>query len=172
MPTRRETRGAASAAPRRSRVPRGFTLLEIIFAVVILGIMTKFAMMKLVTPATLTLRAQASSAAEQVRRAQTLAMARRQRMGVGVTTGINGQLTIGCATTPPACPADAAFVYTLGQGVVVGSPSAAIFYNSLGQPVDAAGVPNAADVTLALSYGGTTHTVSVAALTGHVSLAP
>ena len=62
-------RGARSrepvhAVPAARRRLRGFTLPEMVFTMVILAILAKFAMMKLVTPGTMTVHAQAHAAAD------------------------------------------------------------------------------------------------------------
>ena len=160
--------------PRRTRRGiAGFTLLEVIFTVVILAILAKFAMMKLVTPATLTLPTQVQSVADLIRRAQSLAVVRGQRMSVSVTTaGANGSVAVACVASAP-CNTDASV--TVSQGVVVGSTST-IYFNSLGQPVNSAGTALASDASFTLSYQtgstNTTYTVTVAALTGRVSVSP
>jgi len=151
------------------RAVAGFTLLEIVFTVVLLGILAKFAMMKLVTPATMTLPAQAQSLADLIRRAQSLAMVRGQRMSVSVvTSGANGSMAVACVASAP-CNTDSSL--TVGQGAVVGSAST-IYFNSLGQPVNNTGAALASDTSFTLSYGSATYTVTVAALTGRVSVSP
>jgi len=151
------------------RAVAGFTLLEIVFTVVLLGILAKFAMMKLVTPATMTLPAQAQSLADLIRRAQSLAMVRGQRMSVSVvTSGANGSMAVACVASAP-CNTDSSL--TVGQGAVVGSAST-IYFNSLGQPVDSTGAALASDTSFTLSYSSATYTVTVAALTGRVSVSP
>lgn len=151
----------------------GFTLLDAIFAIVLLGILTKFAMMKLVTPATMTLPTQAQSVADLIRRAQSLAVVRGQRTSVSVATaGMNGSLAVACVASAP-CNTDSGL--TVSQGVVVGNTST-IYFNSLGQPVNSAGVPLTSDTNFTLSYltgsVNATFTVTVAALTGRVSVSP
>ena len=72
------------SASRTPRAAAGFTLLDVVFTVVILGALAKFAMMKLVTPATMTLPAQAQSVADLIRRAQSLAVVRGQLSKGGI----------------------------------------------------------------------------------------
>jgi hypothetical protein len=147
--------------------------LDIVFTVVILSALAAVAIMKLVTPGTMTLPAQAQSLADLIRRAQSLAVVRGQRMGVSVTTsGANGRVAIACAASAP-CSTDTSL--TVSQGTVVGS-AGTIYFNSLGQPVDSAGAPLASDASFTLSYqtgaNNATYTVTVAALTGRVSVSP
>lgn len=158
---------------RTRRAGAGFTLLEMVFVVVVLGALVKFAMMKLVTPATMTLPTQAQSLADLIRRAQSLAVMRGQRMSVSVaTSGINGRVAIACAASAP-CNTDTSL--TVSQGAVVGSTST-FYFNSLGQPVDNAGAALTSDTSFTLSYqtgeNNAIYTVTVAALTGRVSVSP
>jgi len=160
-------------ASRTRRAGAGFTLLELVFVIVVLAALTKFAMAKLVTPGSMTLPAQAQSLADLIRRAQSLAMVRGQRMSVAVpSSGANRQLAIACASGATPCNTDTTL--TVSQGVAVVS-AGTIYFNTLGQPVDGAGTPLAADTRYQLCYqtGSTieTYTVSVAALTGRVMAA-
>ena len=154
------------------RAAAGFTLVELVVTVVLLGILARYAMAKLVTPATMTLPAQAQSLADLIRRAQSLAVVRGQRMSVSVATpGANGRVAIACASGP--CNTDASL--SVSQGAVVLGPSP-IYFNSLGQPVNNAGVALTTNpsppFTLSYTTGGSTdtYTVTVAALTGRVSV--
>ena len=160
-------------ASRPKCVSAGFTLLELVFIIVVLGALAKFAMMKLVPPATMTLPTQVQSVADLIRRAQSLAVVRGQRMSVSVTTsGANGRIAVACAASTP-CNTDTSL--TVSQGAVVGS-AGTIYFNSLGQPVDSAGAALASDASFTLSYqtgdNNATYTVTVAALTGRVSVSP
>src|SRR5436305_7763937 len=105
------------ASSRIRRAEAGFTLVELVFTVLLLAILAKFSMMKLVTPATVTLPTQAQSLADLIRRAQSLAVVRGQRMSVSVTTaGADGRLAIACVASAP-CSTDTSL--TVGQGAVV-----------------------------------------------------
>jgi len=157
---------------RKSRRTRaGATLLEAVFVIVVLCALAKFAMMKLVTPATMTLPTQAQTLADLIRRAQSLAVVRGQRMGVSVaTSGTNGRVNVACAASAP-CTTDTSL--TLSEGVAIGSTNG-IYFNSLGQPLSSAGAVLSQDASFTLCYQSgntaTTYTVSVAALTGRVSI--
>jgi prepilin-type N-terminal cleavage/methylation domain-containing protein len=159
-----------------SRRAAGFTLLEVIFVIVVLGIFAKFAMMKLVTPATLTLPAQAQSVADVIRRAQSLAVVRGERTRVSVTpTNLPltpGSVAVACPASAP-CNTDTSL--TVSHGAELGGASS-VYFNSLGQPVSNAGVALTAPTSFTLRYatggGYTTFTVTVAALTGRVSVSP
>lgn len=159
-----------SSTSRRAIV--GFTLLEVIFVIILLGILTKFAMMKLITPGTMTLPAQAQAVAGLVRQAQALAVQRGQRMCFRVdTTGANGRFAY-AAPTGGACTATESSL-SMAQGVSVGSATT-VYFNSLGLPVDNTGAALASNTTFTVSYttGGTTATknIVVSALTGRVAV--
>lgn len=152
----------------------GFTLMEVIVACVVLTILIRFAMIKLVPPGALTLHAQAHSLADIVRRAQSLATVRRERMSVSVAqSGTNGRIALACVTGTTPCATDATL--TFAQDVSLGN-SGTVYFNTLGVPVDNAGTPTNADASFTLSHtlgsDTKTFTVSVAALTGRVSVSP
>lgn len=147
----------------------GLTLLEVIFVIVVLGVLTKVAMMKLVTPATMTLHTQAQSVADLIRRGQSLAVVRGQRHSVAVATaGANRSIAAACPASG-GCSTDASF--SVSQEVALG-PVSTLYFNSLGQPVDNAGTVLSTNSVFTVSYEGTSFNVSVAPLTGRVSVTP
>ena len=77
-------------------------------------------------------------------------------------------MAVACVASAP-CNTDSSL--TVGQGAVVGSAST-IYFNSLGQPVNNTGAALASDTSFTLSYNSATYTVTVAALTGRVSVSP
>jgi prepilin-type N-terminal cleavage/methylation domain-containing protein len=149
------------------RRQRGFTLTEIMVTVAVLGIMAAYAMMKTVTPASMTLSVQARTAADHIRRAQTQAMACRQRMVVTVPS--SSVISVASGGSPACLPRSD---YALSHGVEVSGST--LRFNTLGQPVDNAGTPlaTATSYTLSFTTGGitSTSTVTVEALTGRVSV--
>jgi prepilin-type N-terminal cleavage/methylation domain-containing protein len=152
----------------------GFTLVELAITVSVIGILSAYAMMKLMTPGTLTLPTQAQAVAAFIRRAQVLAVNRGQQMKVSVaTTGANGTLAIACSSGTTPCTTDASL--TVGDNIVVGSASA-MYFNSLGLPVNSAGTALTTNPSYTLSFttGSTTatETITVSTLTGRVSVTP
>lgn len=147
----------------------GLTLLEVIFVIVVLGVLTKVAMMKLVTPATMTLHAQAQSVADVVRRAQSLAVVRGQRHSVAVATaGTNRSIAAACPASG-GCSTDTSF--SVSQDVAI-APVSTLYFNSLGQPVNSGGTTLTTNSTFTVSYQGSSFNVTVAPLTGRVSVSP
>ena len=138
----------------------GFTLVELIIVIVALGVLTAYAVMKSVPAAELTLPSQAQTLASNIRHAQTLAYTTGRSLRLTITTGANGTYSVSCVT---AGTCTQAFSVTLQKDVVLGGTST-VDFSTLGQPSGAA--------SYTLSSGGATETVSVAALTGLVTVSP
>lgn len=143
-----------------------------VFTIVVLGILAKYAIPKLLPTATMTLQPQAQGMRDVIRRAQSLAMTRGQRMRATVSTS---GVSVSCAP-PASCSTDASFVAT--QGVSVGGSLAAIEFNTLGQPVavgSPSGTPLAASTTFTVTYNNpaipacSKYVVTLAPNTGQVS---
>ena len=158
----------------------GFTLLEVIFTIVLLGVMTKFAMMKLVSPAALTLPAQAQSVADVIRRAQTLAVVRGQRVRVSVAaSGPDFLVQVAPCNSAGTCTVDSSLTL-LADSSVTWCTTPTVYFNSLGEPVASAApaAPAAASSTpFPMAYRASCPataalTVTVAPLTGRVSVGP
>ena len=149
---------------------RGFSLLQMVFTIALLAILARYAVPRFVQSATLTVPSQARSVADTVRRGQSQATLRGARMQVSVAaSGANGQLAVSCAASG-AC--NTVSSYTLAQGAVLGGATS-VYFNSLGQPVSSSGTPLTTDTSFTISYtGAPTHTVTVSALTGRVSVSP
>ena len=150
----------------------GFTLVELVIVIVVLGIVSVYAAMKSVSPAEATLPSQAQKLASDIRHIQTLAYTWGKRLRISITTGANGSYSVSCVTSgaspcntsPVIDPATGnSFSVALQKNVVLGG-SATLDFTSLGQPVAAASYTTVS--------GGSTKTISVAALTGYVTVAP
>lgn len=144
-----------------------------VFTIVVLGILAKYAIPKLLPTATMTLQPQAQGMRDVIRRAQSLAMTRGQRMRVTVSAS---SVSVGCASGTPPCSTDASFL--AAQGVSVGSSVPAIDFNTLGQPVatsSPSSAPVAASATFTVSYNNpaipacSKYVVTLAPNTGQVS---
>ena len=153
----------------------GFSLLQMVFTIVLIGVLAKFAIPKLLPTATMTLQPQAQGMRDVIRRAQSLAMTRGQRMRVTVSAAASS-VSVACADGTPPCSTDASFIAT--QGVRVGGSSAAIDFNTLGQPVaigSPSSTPLSTSATFTVSYnnpavsGCSKYVVTVAPNTGQVS---
>jgi Tfp pilus assembly protein FimT len=173
---------------RRSRAAvQGISLLESLFVVVLISILSVVALPKLWDKGTFTLPSQADAAADLVRRGQSLAMTGGIWTRVKVlTSGTNGTIVLQtCAVSGTSCVDHSRFVAT--HNVSVGALGTDILFNTLGQPVLSNGSATSSDIRVPLSFSFidpgvpvapgnlpqvTTQTVSVnvAALTGRVYL--
>jgi prepilin-type N-terminal cleavage/methylation domain-containing protein len=154
---------------------KGFTLVELVIVIVMLGALSAYATMRSVTPAEMSLPSQAQTLASDIRRVQTLAYTSGNRMRLSITPGANGTYTaltcvVNSVTTCScvivnsvnSCP-PAVFAVFLQKGVTLAGTSA-LDFTSDGQPLISA--------SYTLTYGSSTKTVAVTALTGVVTVTP
>lgn len=150
---------------RRVTASAGFTLLESVVVIVLLGILAAYVVPKGFGTSSLTLEAQARTLAADLQHAQNLAATSGQT--VLVCTSANRYLLQQGGSCPSPLPAnqtsEPVFV-ALGNGVTfVSLPT--LSYNSMGQP------SSVASFQIKASDSAATYTVSVAALSGLVSIA-
>ena len=186
--------------PRGNSATQGFTLVELVVVIAALGVLSAYAAMTTVSPAEMSLPSQAQTLASDIRRVQTLAYTSGNRMRLSITPGTNGTYTAlscvivngdtycggvqhvldaewksscvvvngttlcSCATVSgvTSCPASS-FSVTLQKGVTLAGTSI-LDFGSDGQP--------SASASYTLTYGGSTKTVAVTALTGLVAVTP
>jgi prepilin-type N-terminal cleavage/methylation domain-containing protein len=164
---------------RHVSLQSGFTLIESLVVIVVLGITGVYAVMKSVSPADLTLPSQVYKLASDLRHTQMLA-ATSSRVLCFRTGGAGGNsyhVTEGLACPASPVIADpaigASFSVVLQKGVVFGSgvPTSLVF-DSLGRPVNSSGVPLSTSpaASYPLSSGSATKTVAVEGISGRVYL--
>jgi prepilin-type N-terminal cleavage/methylation domain-containing protein len=157
----------------------GFSLLELMFTIVLLGILARFAIAKVKSPSQLTIQAQAHSLADVVRRAQSLAVVKQQRQRVRVTpialpSGATIQVVdADCGSSAP-CATDQR--YFPEQQTAVAVNASALYFDSLGRPVSSGsgGTPLTTPFCIRLSdavaSSALAFNIRVAPLTGQVSV--
>lgn len=149
---------------------QGFTLVELIIVIVVLGILAAVGIMNSPSPAELSLPSQAEKLASDIRHAQTLAHTSGNRLRLTIDTDTaNDSYAIGCVDTALiSCPQ--AFTVQIEKNVQLTGTSPTIDIDTLGQPKTSANAATTASYTL--TYDGSSKTVSVAALTGFVTVTP
>lgn len=151
----------------------GFTLIELIIVIVVIGALSVYAAMTSGSAGVYTLVSQSESMASDLRHVQALATTLGKSLRVSITAGTNGSYTVTCVT-PGSSPCNSvsgspmtnphtgsAFTVTLEKDVSL-SGTAQLDIDSLGKPGGAASYVLAAD--------GATRTINVAAITGLVEI--
>ena len=150
----------------------GFTLVELVIVIVIVGVLSAYAVMRNSSPATYALLSQAQTMASDIRHVQSLATTWGKSLRITAVVGANGTYSVSCVASGAApCNASpvinpatgAAFSVALQQGAVLSGP-ATLDISSLGQP--------SASAIYSVNTGGPNMEVRVAALTGFVTVIP
>ena len=136
---------------------RGFTLVELVMMIVIIGILAVVALPRLTGTDVFQSRGIADQIRTALRYAQKIAIAQRGTVSANITSGANSDcgfaLVGGNVQCQVALPAGVTVVPALPQTIT---------FNALGQPV-----PNAQSA-LVVAGGGLTTTITVEAETGYV----
>jgi len=150
----------------------GFTLMELIIVLVVVGVLSAYAMMRNSSSSTFSLLSQAQTLAGDIKHVQSMATVWGKNLTITAIDGANGTYSV-CLTPPDPAPCTdpvinpatgTAFTISLQKGVVLTASPGALAINSLGKPASAA--------QFVLSSGSVSVTVDVAALTGHVTVTP
>ncbi len=157
---------------------RGFTLLELLMVLVLIGLLAATALPRMQPPAVLQLPQQVASLAADLRHAQALALTGGERLCFVSFAGgyrVSRYDAVAAACQAAALPDPAsgqAFERQLPDGIVFDATSlGTLQFDTLGRPVDSTGVPLAADPARGylLRAGSASSSVTVQALTGRVS---
>lgn len=157
---------------------RGFTLIELIMVIVILGVLAVFAAPRLFNNSDLYAKGFHDESLAYLRYAQKTAIAQRRTVCVSFPSSSSLVLsiasspeTLDCSapTTmngPKGDTASATLNARSGSGVTYSTTPAALNFNGLGQPTTSAGVVLL--VAQTIQVVGVTNTITVEAATGYV----
>lgn len=156
--------------PGRGRIA-GFSMFELVLVLVIVGVLAVYAMPRLADAPEITLSAASARLAANIRYAQSLAMSRGQRHRVAFTAtsyqiaGAGGAAIVQplTASTAPISVSPA----TLG-GYDPPLAGGYLEFDTRGRPYVDAATPLAGGVTITLTSGAASASVTVAPETGHV----
>jgi MSHA pilin protein MshC len=141
---------------------RGFTLVELVMTMVIVGIIAVVAAPRLLGTSVFKSRGYADQVQASLRYAQKEAIAQHRNVCVAFTTS-SVTLTIGPTTacgTPLLSPTGGAYVVTAPAGITFAALPAAFSFNALGQPN-----PNTAQT---INISGAANAITIEAETGYV----
>jgi MSHA pilin protein MshC len=153
---------------RLQQASAGFTLLEMVIVILLLGILSIYASPKVFNASQMTLDAQARTLASDLQRAQLLATTTGQAFYFcPLSTGYVVQSN---ATCPASLPAQASttqpVVVALDKQATLSATPGTLAFNSLGQPSTAGSFQ-----LLSAPSGSGSITVTASAVTGLVSMA-
>jgi len=152
----------------RTATPQtGFTLLELVVVLVLLGVLSASIYLRW-TPAGASLNAQAGQVARTLRHAQAQALTQGRRLTFDVLS--TSTYAISAAGAVIRDTQGLAQNYSLVNGVSL--TGADLDFDSLGRPVDAGGNLIAVAQTWTLSAAGGSATVSIAPLSGFITVTP
>jgi MSHA pilin protein MshC len=170
-----------SSQPCRARVPpvgtaqRGFTLIELIMVMVMLGVLSAFAGPKILNTSDFNARGFHDQTVGYLRYAQKAAVAQRRTVCVAFTSN-SVSLSMAAEAGTTQCPplALAALVGPQGEspvlltakgGITYSAVPTAFNFDALGQPIDDAGV---ARPTQSLQVSGAADRITIETATGYV----
>ena len=154
----------------------GFSLIELVMVIVLLGILASYALVRAPNQQGLVLSAQSDLFIQHLRHTQALAMQWGRALRVSVNaTGYSVSCVV---ATPSQAPCDQAtvidpatgiaFDISLEAGLSLSVAGSTLDFDSLGRPL-VAGAVTTADSQWQLSGGGVTRTITVSGISGRIS---
>jgi len=154
----------------------GFTIIELVAVIVLLGILAISILPRSPTKGSLTIAGQAQQLASDIRYVQYLSMTRGQRFCFRLSsTGYSMTTTAAnaCTATATEHPAGIALPVSLdGMSVSSTLPAGDVIFNGEGAPYTDATTALAVNAVITLSGEGGTKTVTISPVTGRVVVDP
>ena len=148
------------------QLTRGFTFLELVAVLLVIGVLAAFALPRVLTQS-INLSAISARLASDLRYTQSLAMSQGQRYRVNFTSPSYQISDMG--GTPVSHPITGTALITVTPATFTVAPATAnISFDTKGVPYDAAGVALAANVVITLTAGSDTSTLTITPVTGRV----
>jgi MSHA pilin protein MshC len=155
---------------------RGFTLIELVMTMVVMGILAAVAVPKIFNVSVFDARGFHDQTLAYLRFAQKTAVAQRRTVCVSFANSPNASVTLAIAASAGTfdCATPGALVVPLGQSTAVLSAKSGVSFSTLpvnfnfdglGQPISALGVAMA---TRTLQVTGASDAITVEAVTGYV----
>ena len=161
-------------------VERGFTLIELIMVIVMLGVLAVFAAPRIFNSGDFYARGFHDETLGYLRYAQKTAIAQRRTVCVTFGTGATGSVTLGIASAAAtfncasACTlvgpkGESPVVLSARSGVAFGTSPAPVnfYFDGLGQPITTGGA-GAAQATQTFQVVGASKSITVETATGYV----
>jgi MSHA pilin protein MshC len=154
---------------KRSLFGNGFTLIELIAIILLIGIMAVFAMPRFFDRNIFDIRASGDQAQSLVRYAQKLAIAQHRNIFVVMNSGIALCYDAACGTRVLVADKPATAVLPSNVSAIITPPGIAAFYfDALGRPFNASSSANLPRTTITLAGGGSSHQILIEPETGYV----
>lgn len=152
----------------------GFSLIELIMTLILVGVLATYVVVKSPNKASVVQGAQAELFTHHIRHAQALAMQWGQALRFSVSANaysvrcVTVTLQSPCNTTPVVDPATGTnFAITLESGLSLSASGSTLDFDSLGRPLVSGSVTQN-DTVWQLSGGGVTTNITVRGVTGMV----
>ena len=156
-----------SSLPQRGRI-RGFSLLELVIVLILVGALAVFAAPKLTTTSSITLSATAAQLIGTIRQAQSLSMSQGQRYRVNFTASTYQITDMSGATTSLPPTAGTSMSIAPATMTYPALTSSYVAFDTHGVPYISAATALAATATVTLTSGTDTVSITIAPETGRV----